>query len=189
MRIRLSKLRQIIKEVAEDPQAIYDENQRLRKAYQSEWELLGLLRGNDGLSEADYEELIDLRDHYANMDDPGPETDEEGDPGNWQSPYDQFFHAVSPQFDRRSGRHVRTNKFNIPHANVVRSLFDGYIGKPLEEVMHAWETYSSTKDDFQASDATSQTDLRYGRRTSNVVHVPTGQTVSSSRNREGSLGS
>ena len=137
--------------------------------------------GRGILEDEQYEKLLALRDSMPN--------------------YSEFASAVTMKYDRSIGRYVSNNEFDL-NTQDARSLH-GYQtidsegkrsvnrmgGNPLADVKSAWEEYEDLSPQFEMVNASSETDARYGRRRKNVIYILTGEVISTSTNRKGSLGS
>lgn len=103
--------------------------------------------------------------------------------------YSDFYKKVGPGvYDRSTGFHKRNNKFGL-QAWDVKALWDKKTGgKPISELIKLKKEFDKLKDRFKHVSASSKTDMVYGRRRTNVIDTETGEVVSSSTDREGSLG-
>ena len=173
-------VRKIIREALTtkgDPRKLYDEMVTLRKENGSFFGLLGMgpwRNKKKSLSREQYEKLVQLRDTADN--------------------YNDFFFAVkAPSWS--SGRHPETGthyspptEFNLQPA-AAHKLYNADSLPKYEEVEKAAKRFEELEPLFQRVNGTTEEDHMYGRKREDVIFVPTGDRVTSSVDRKGSLGS
>ena len=174
MKITQRQLRRIIKEEvrrlheAADPQALYDEMNSLFSQYGP---YLGKI---EDLGAEKYEKLVSLRDSAKD--------------------YNEFFFAVkapswSSSRNRETGTHYdKPTEFNLS-PNLAHWFYNLKSDHPaFREIESAGKRHAELKAMFKNVKGSTEGDHVYGRKRTNVVHTPTGEVVSSTTDRQGSLG-
>lgn len=142
-----------------------------------------------------YERFLELKDKHSTdfwiLDKIGPEAFKEIlDLRDEAEDYSDFFKKVGPgEYDRGRGMYKRTNKFGM-RPEMVRGFYDKKYGsESADKLQKLKKEYDKLKDRFKTVGATDQTDMMYGRKRTNVIDTVTGQVMSSTTDRKGSLGS
>jgi len=171
MKITKSQLKALVRESVRrqlsestSPKEAYLRLKELRKNHARDFSMLDRA-GLEGL-----QELMDIRDG--------------------SSDYSEYFKKIGPgPYNDRTGRHERSNKFNLRPEDVY-ALWHKQTGTAaVEEIAKLKREFDVLKDRFKTVGATSTTDGMYGRKRFNVVDTETGDVVASFTDREGSLGS
>jgi len=149
---------------AMDSKASYERMKELEKGHQTDFWIL------EKVGPEVYQEILNLRDESKD--------------------YSDFFDKVGPgRYDSSVGFYKPTNRFGM-RPEMVRAIYDKKIGAlPIDELMKLKEEWEQLKDRFEKVDATNETDRVYGRKRTDVVDTRTGEVVSSTTDRPGSLGS
>lgn len=173
MKITKTQLKALIKEaVGQQLSLVFDKPKDSKKAYERLKEL-ERFRSDfwvlEKLGPEVYQEILDLRDESKD--------------------YPEFFKKVGPgDYDRGRGRYIPNNKFGM-RPEMAKAFWDLKMGsEPLDDLKRLKDEWEKLKSRFKTVNATSQADAVYGRKRTNIVDTETGEVVSSTTDRRGSLG-
>ena len=126
-----------------------------------------------------YERLCSLIEEARSQDD-------------WYQAYNDLIEKVAGRYNSGTGFYEYTNEFKISYGNysvlmaAVEGRCDLLDGATLVASLAEKEELEAQ---FERRSTTTIADSMYGRKTWAYVYIPTGEKVSSYRDREGSLGS